>query len=457
METITHLNLKVEGVPFVSIRELEIKHQFNEHAVAVVSGEIESSIAQQYLQRTDEKVQIRITTTASGQPQILFWGIVNDISVKLMNEYAFLTLTLKSLSAMSDLQKHNRSFQNIGATHQDVLTTVFGNQALVHMNVTDNAIGNMIVQCNETDWQFCKRIASKLSAPVITSINNVKPIFSIGMPVTANTYDLSSIELSAASQGMGKKDLLAEDTMSTAIHTQQFVFVGDSIQCGAGNRRVRGILSTLKSGALITAAYITTERAFKQIPVTNQQISGKMYLAEVKDVHEDKVKVKFLDIESADEDGGTTWLPYSTAYSSSDGSGFYCMPAVGDQVRVFFPAADEGQAFVASSVCVSPGASVTDKKWSGPGGKQILLTEKGIYITTNANDNKIFIDLTDDAGITIKSAKNITICAKNNLSLMSNNNINIAAQNDILISTAESYIDITAQGIELGAENVVIK
>ena len=38
-----------------------------------------------------------------------------------------------------------------------------------------------------------------------------------------------------------------------------------------------------------------------------------------------------------------------------------------------------------------------------------------------------------------------------------NDTININAENDILISSAESYIDIKPEGIELGAENVVIK
>lgn len=457
METITHLNLQVEGVPFVSIQELEIKHQINEHAVAVVSGEVETAVAQDFMQRTDEKLQIRIMTTAAGQPQVLFWGVVNDIGVKMLNEYALLTLTLKSLSIMADLQKKNKSFQNISMTHEDVLRQVVSKQAWLHMNVTDNKIGNMIVQCNETDWQFCKRIAAKLSAPIITSINNVRPIFSIGLPITASTYDFSNKEMKASSKVAGMSDMLAEDTMSTAIHTEQYVFVGDFISSGIGAQRVSGIHSTIKSGVLITTVYVGTEKAFKQQPIMNQQISGKMYQAEVKDVKEDKVKVKLLGIESAEDDGGTTWLPYSTAYSSSDGSGFYCMPAVGDQVRVFFPGADEGQAFAASSVCVSPSANVTDKKWSGPGGKQILMTEKGIYITTNASDKKIFIDLTDDEGIIIKSNRSISICAKNNLSLISNNNIEITAKNDILLSTAESYIDITPQGIELGAENVVIK
>jgi len=40
---------------------------------------------------------------------------------------------------------------------------------------------------------------------------------------------------------------------------------------------------------------------------------------------------------------------------------------------------------------------------------------------------------------------------------MSNNNISITAEKDILISTAESYIDMTPDGIEMGASNIVIK
>lgn len=182
-----------------------------------------------------------------------------------------------------------------------------------------------------------------------------------------------------------------------------------------------------------------------------------MYTGQVQGVKKDMVQVHLVDIDKEYDGGGDVWLPYSTAYSSGDGSGFYCMPAEGDMVRVFFPGSDEGRAFAASSVCVSPGANVTDKQWRGPNGKQILLTEDGIYITTNADDSKIFIDLTDDEGIMISSNKNINICAKNNLSLISNNAISMTAQNDILISTAESYIDINPEGIEVGAENIVIK
>ena len=101
-----------------------------------------------------------------------------------------------------------------------------------------------------------------------------------------------------------------------------------------------------------------------------------MYTGIVQAVQKDQVQVHLVDIDSEYDGAGNVWLPYSTAYSSSDGSGFYCMPAEGDQVRVFFPGSDEGKAFAASSVSVNSAPDVTDKQWRGPEGKQILMQKK---------------------------------------------------------------------------------
>lgn len=271
------------------------------------------------------------------------------------------------------------------------------------------------------------------------------------------TYDLNAVESKVQLDGMQLNDMMAEDTLGTNIKTTQYMFLGDMVRYGVGGERVKGVYATLASGMLVTTVCVGRETSFKQPVIVNNQIAGKMYTGRVEGVQGDMVQVHLTDIDREFDGESTVWLPYSTAYSSSDGSGFYCMPAEGDMVRVFFPGSNEGEAFAASSVSVNVGEEVTDKQWTGPNGKQILLTKEGIYITTNANENKIFIDLTDEGGITIKSNKNINICAKNNLSLISNNNISLTAENDIMISSAESFIDIKPEGIEIGGNNVVIK
>ncbi len=457
MESITYLNIQVEGVPHTKLLGLEIKHAVNEHGEADISCEMESEAAQNYIKRVDEKTMIRILTTAEGQPSVLFCGVVKSAGIQMMSEYAVVQLSLKSVSTLLDQEKKNKSFQNTAKTYEQIMTQAVAGQASINMQVTDRAIGNMIIQCNETNWEFCKRMASRLSAPLITSIDGKVPVLTVGIPIGGRQHEIKTTESYADSQKTAGEGRPVFAGGGTSLQTRQYVFLGDTVSNGGGNLKVSGIHATLAKGILISTIYIAGENQLKQTETANVQISGKMYTGEVKDVQKDTVKVHLIDIDSEYDGDSTVWLPYSTAYSSGDGSGFYCMPAKGDLVRVFFPGSDEGQAFAASSVSVSPGADVTDKQWTGPNGKQILMTKEGIYITTNINDNKIFINLTDDEGITIVSNKNINICAKNNLSLISNNSISVTAEKDILISTAESYIDIKPEGIELGAENVVIK
>lgn len=457
MESITHLNIKVEGVPFNQLVELEIKHSINEHGTAVVIGEVEENAAQNYINRVDEKTVIRILTTAEGQPEVLFYGVISNVGMERMNGYALLKLVLTSTSVLADTEKKNKSYQNTRKTYEEIMTQAVNGHAIIDMQVTDKAIGNMIVQCNETAWEFCKRMASRLGAPIITSIDKRMPIFTVGIPQRGKMHNLNQVESRMQSALNKIEKGLTKDTLYVNVDTIQYVFVGDKVSYRGSSQRVKGVCATLAGGMLLTTVCIGSETSFKQAPIVNNQIAGKMYAGEVQKVKGDTVQVHLVDIDSEFDDSGTVWLPYSTAYSSNDGSGFYCMPAEKDMVRVFFPGTDEGQAFAASSVSVNVGAHITDKQWTGPNGKQILLAQEGIYITTNANENKIFIDLTDAGGITIKSNKNINICAKNNLSLISNNSISLTAENNILISSAESFIDIKPEGIEIGGENLVIK
>lgn len=80
MEPITYLNIQVEGAAFTRLLGLEIRHNINEHATANISGEMSIEAAQDYMNRADERTAVKISTTAQGQPAVLFmesqpvWG-----------------------------------------------------------------------------------------------------------------------------------------------------------------------------------------------------------------------------------------------------------------------------------------------------------------------------------------------------------------------------------------------
>ena len=72
MKTISYANIKVEGFAFKRILSIHITHRPNQHGMAVVEGEAEPDKARDFVNRVDEKMVVKITTNAEGQPKNLF-------------------------------------------------------------------------------------------------------------------------------------------------------------------------------------------------------------------------------------------------------------------------------------------------------------------------------------------------------------------------------------------------
>ena len=69
-----------------------------------------------------------------------------------------------------DIEKTYRSYQNVSETRTDIIKKVVNRTQGVYVSNSlenDEAIGTPILQYNETDWEYIKRLASKCNVPVI--------------------------------------------------------------------------------------------------------------------------------------------------------------------------------------------------------------------------------------------------------------------------------------------------
>lgn len=473
METITYLNLKVEGAPIKTITQLQMENRMNTYGRAFVAGEVDYGEGSDYVKKAQPGTMVTICTSAEGQPQKLFVGVVANAGIRKQGEYAQLELTLCASASQLDKQRKNQSFQNMGSTYEQIINKSLAGAASVRMKASDHATGKLIMQYNETGWAFTQRMASALGAPISANTDTAIPVITVGIPKTGKSYTLSGVE-----QGLpgGKADIesMGQSFGATQLVSTQAVLLGDQIQYGDSQGIVQGYRSNMQDGTLKTTIEVSSGTAgsagggaggmagsgagganpMQPQQITNTQASGKMFTGIVQGVKLDKVQVHLIDIDESYDGGGDFWFPYSTAYSSSDGSGFYCMPKENDTVRVFFPSDNEADAFAASSVNVSPLDNPKDKKWRSPAGKEILMTEEGLFIT--CKDEKIFINLQNEDGITICSEKDININSQSNMLLYAKEGITLQAKNKILISTGESYIDITEDLIQMGAKQIMI-
>lgn len=487
MDTITHLNLAINGFPFSKIISLVISHEPNQHARAEIVGEVEAAAAQDSLKRVDEKTMVTITTTAEGQPSTLFYGCVLGASLQQDNAYSRVVLKLSSVSRLIDVTKRNKTYQNTSKTYGQIIQKNIADTADLHMMVSDRAIGALIMQYGETDWEFALRMAARLGAPLITNLSSRRAQIYLGLPPSGRTIKEDSLFFSCGSNGgkSGNSGAMAQDFVTETVQSYAYGYLGDALSFNGTSNIIKTVRACLTDGILQMeygllaggaaaggggssggsggstggagssgAGAASGGGGLAPADSGNTQASGKMMKGKVQAVSGDKVQVFLTSVDKEYDAGGTWWFPYSTTYSSSDGSGWYCMPEVGDEVLVFFPSGNEGEAFAASSVCASPPSNPRNKSWKAPGGKEILLTDEGMYII--GKGGKIYINLTDEKGIEIHSDKDINLSSEANVKILSSAEVNIVAKNQVIIGTEDAYLDIRKESATLAASQVLI-
>ncbi len=448
MDTITYENIEIVGIPFRKIRKLQIRHTVNDHGYCHIEGEMAEEQAQDIVQRVDERFALKIKTKAEGQPSVLFYGNVRKISMEKGNSYASLVVDGITSSGKIDLAKTNKTFQNTAQTYEQLLNHLLKGRGSVQVLVSDRAVGSFILQCDETDWEFMIRMASQLGAPACVNLLSQKPQIYIGIPPEGRTVEVDTLSFGAS------RDVLGSESASQSVHTYEYAFLGDSLRLNGRNYRIKSVRADLVDGLLECVYDFSVPTGFSVPRAANTNASGRMLRGIVKKVEADKVQVHFASVDKSYDEGGDWWFPYSTAYSSQDGSGWYSMPAEEDEVRVFFPSGNEGEAFAAGAVAKNVRANVRDKAWSGINGKEILMTADGLVIT--CKDKKIYIKLSDADGISIISDQNINITSGSNVNISAGDTVKILAENEVVIGTAESHINLRKEGISATGNNIVM-
>lgn len=447
MEPITYQNLIISGVEYDRICSLKITQNVNQHATAEFSCQMKLAKGEDFVNRADGNKVITIKTTAQGQPKILFVGTIASVGIDKTGGYGLVSVTLISTSNRLDLKQERKTFQNTSLTYGDIMNRVLNGTGTVNVTVTDKPIGSFIMQYQETDWEFIKRMASQLEASVFPNINTEKPCISVGPPQGGKVITLTQVERTGVAGANGSLGAMS-------VNALEYCYLGDKIKVNGQVYTVGSSISTFSDARLVTSYGLYRKESFRVTPFYNQKSSGRMFLGTVQAVQGDKVQVYFNEIDSGYDSGGTQWFPYSTAYASSDGSGFYCMPEVGDMVRVFMPSGNERDAFASASVNKNPPENPRDKSWKAPGGKEILLTDDGIYII--CEKEKIFINLTKEDGIEIRSNKKIEVISDEGVAITSNKNIYLTANNKINMSVGNSSVLIDKNQISLTANNVYV-
>lgn len=440
--------------PFEDLRVLDYQgiKQINEHAQVEIKGEIPLGKKAEYAASAKNQIWVQVVAVSQEAEYKLFYGVIEQTQLAVKNGTCIMTLTLRSGTFLMDKQEQIRSFQKAELSYMDLLEVCsqdYENPAKIMTVGEGKSINQFIMQYRETDWDFIKRLASMNQTVVIADCSTKGEKYYFGIPDRKSSIEgsLDEYETQCDMQEYWYKkargiSITPQDTMSYVWESREIYELGNWGTIEGQQLYVWKIVTSMKGNELYHTYFMKPKSGF-QMPVQyNPNISGISLLGRVKKVKEEKVQLELYADENK-EKAGVCWFTFATVYSSPDGTGWYCMPEIEDQVRLYFPTNNEQEAYVASAYHEG-GAKLRKnpkcKFWRNKEGKEIRLTPEKILLTNNEGT---YIELSDEDGIVIVSDSTISIHAEESLNLSSANaSIELSAPKKITLKQGDTEMKL---------------
>ena len=359
------------------IREFVLNENINEHQKLEVQLEMDDE-QRKSLEKIIEKENVEIEIELSGMNQNvkkkIFCGMVDYFEILDYGSYGCRILIRafsKSIIFDRKNEKKYRVFQDVNLMFSDIINEINKDYTekkleIKYSDIAKKQIDSLIVQFDETDWEFLVRLASQLKTGLFVVEQG---IILFGM-VEMGEIKKENRYFSDYSLVRDYKNLYYKVQSNKVINLGNTISISENIgknknnsENSDENKRSFSVLKTkifLKNFVLkseFLASNMGTYHVFKKY---NKKIRGCRIEANVERVFEDggiaKMEVKFSeglkrivqernDSESNDrayDDYGLKRFPlsYQTFYSQTN-TGFFCTPEVNDTVEVYFPNEDE--------------------------------------------------------------------------------------------------------------------
>ncbi|HYH03030.1 MAG TPA: contractile injection system protein, VgrG/Pvc8 family, partial [Bacillota bacterium] len=468
-------NLQIKSpYPLVSLTELKIINQPNEHSTLYYTGIIPEGMVGSYIEKAKAGDAVAVVQTADGaEGMTLFSGQVCQIKTKNSQGVAYLEVEAISWTFDLDVKVRSRSFQNQKLRYTELMQQVLADYpgaAFRGPQFKDDPINRLIVQYLETDWQFLIRVASQTGAVLIPDVTqNTKPHFWLGLP-EGRAAEIKAVEYGVMRDLEGYAEANANYNISVnesaftgyTVTSRQYFNLGDRVIFQGKNLRVARSSAIMRDSILQFEYILMPESGIRQNPLLNPKLSGASIEGKIIDRAKDTVKVH-LAIDPTQPKERACWLPYSSFYTAEGNSGWYCMPELGDSIKLYFPEAREDQAVVNSSVRKG---GQSDEKMANPNvkylgnssGKELMLGENAVTFTAGSKNGQLVLKLDQGQGVEVQSDQELLIYSDKDLQMEVEQKLAIQAQDGIYLSCNSSSIildgETDIQGTQVAIEGV---
>ena len=361
--------LKISGLfESIDLRGISIKQAYNDHAYIEIEGIAPPGLAEQCMkERLDNEPICLVSYPADvgNKQETIFHGFIRKAAIRHTGGVYHIRIEGVSHSYFLDVLRESRSFQQTSQTFDDVIETVMKGTGCQYINSDERQsepIGSFVLQWNETNWMFIKRLVSRHNVGLIPDIRSETPSFEVGLPIAIKEYALlDSHPYECFRMPMAAKERI-ENQRICGVDENDFLCyffpsqleqycLGDRVHFQGLPLRIVRINSYLdRKDAVLRHDYTcTTEEGSKQPLFYNTQIQGMSLESTVIGRRKDYAKVHLFSVDKQQDDCDAMWFRQSASYTAGKDGGWCAMPELGDMLNLHFPTSDENDCYLMNS------------------------------------------------------------------------------------------------------------
>ncbi|WP_429842735.1 late control protein [Brevibacillus sp. FIR094] len=454
----TYQDIKIVW-PYGPIRldQLEFVHQTGTHAKLTITGIVPEDKEDEIINRAGTHDPIELYKVEGGQKQPIFMGRLDHVEIKVVRDIHYVTIKAVSHTYALDLSVKTRSFQQVNRLYRDVVDevmSIYHGGDVIDQAFDDRQQGKYIMQYEETDWTFLKRIASHVGAVLVPDLSAHKVRLWIGMPEGRKKIKLedeSPYEVNRAIAPYMKKAANGSSSVSEYQYTtyafdyDDLLQIGDEVQREGQTFVITKVTGKLEQGLLRWSYVCAVPEAVKQSKLYNKAIIGAAIDGKVIQIGRNQVKLH-LNMDKKQEPSKAQWFPYAAEGNQI----LYLMPELGSKVKLYFPSDEEDDGMVMNSVRHAPKGAAVEKQdrqmqdpgvktFGNPQGKEFSLGDKELTMT--AQEGMLYISMNKDVGVSLNSTSNVNISASGALSL-SGAAVYLSGSESLNVKTASDTIEL---------------
>lgn len=165
-----------------------IEKRINEHTSLKFRKQIKSKQKDDFyeIQNTKADIEVIYQEFSPFTKDVIFKGLVVNLIVTDIDRKVCIDVEAASYTYLMDIDCRYRFFQDSKLLYTDMINEIIEryDQAVanIHLNFTNKSIEQYLIQYEETDWQYLKRIASRSNEGVVADSLSSSPKFWFGIP-----------------------------------------------------------------------------------------------------------------------------------------------------------------------------------------------------------------------------------------------------------------------------------